>query len=133
MWFSDRSRTIATALQSLASPLGAGFGALTGPLSKSSASLSAHPEIELELIVQQWCSPRVHLVSLGLQSVDNVSSSNPTIDYAEQALIIAIVFTVVSLPIFFIPKEPPTPPSAVAAAQRLGVRDGAKSLFKNRP
>ena len=133
MWFSDRSRTIATALQSLASPLGAGFGALTGPLSKSSASLGAHPGIELQLIVQQWCSLRAHLVSLRLQGAESASLSNQIIDYAEQALIIAIVFTVVSLPIFFIPKEPPTPPSAVAAAQRLGVRDGAKSLFKNRP
>lgn len=34
-WFGDRSRTIATALQALAYPLGAGFGALTGPMSKS--------------------------------------------------------------------------------------------------
>lgn len=38
-WFSDRSRTIATAAQSLAYPLGAGFGALTGPYSESPASL----------------------------------------------------------------------------------------------
>lgn len=34
MWFSDRSRTVATAAQGLAYPLGAGFGALTGPLSE---------------------------------------------------------------------------------------------------
>lgn len=30
-WFDDRSRTVATALPSLAYPLGAGIGALTGP------------------------------------------------------------------------------------------------------
>ena len=31
IWFSDRGRTSATAVTSLAYPLGAGFGALTGP------------------------------------------------------------------------------------------------------
>lgn len=53
--------------------------------------------------------------------------------YAEQALLIALVFTVVSVPVGFIPKEPPTPPSLVASAQRLRVKDSLKSLVKNRP
>ncbi|KAK3708052.1 hypothetical protein LTR37_011745 [Vermiconidia calcicola] len=93
-WFGDRSRTFATALQSLAYPLGAGFGALTGPYM--------------------------------------VEPIGP-MDYAGQALLIAIVFTVVSIPVPFIPKEPPTPPSAVAAAKRLRVRESLKSIVRNRP
>ena len=94
LWFGDRSRTIATGLQSLAYPLGAGIGAFTGPMM--------------------------------------VEPAGP-LNYSEQALIIAIVFTAAAIPAPFIPKEPPTPPSAVAALQRLSVKDGFKSLFTNPP
>lgn len=54
-------------------------------------------------------------------------------DYAGQALVIAIVFTAVSIPAPFIPKEPPTPPSAVAAEERFDVKSGLKALIKNKP
>lgn len=54
-------------------------------------------------------------------------------DYAGQALIIAVVFTGVSMAAAFIPKKPATPSSMVAAAQRLGVRDSLKLLIENKP
>lgn len=85
-WFGDRSQAFATELQSLAYPLGAGFGALTGPY-----------------------------------------------NYAGQALLIAIVLTIVRIPVPFVPKAPPTPPSAVAAAKRLRVRESSKSIARIRP
>ncbi|CAK3864356.1 Major facilitator superfamily domain-containing 7 [Lecanosticta acicola] len=52
-------------------------------------------------------------------------------NYDEQALIIAIVFTVAAIPAPFLPRAPPHPPSAVADVRRLGGLESMKLLLRN--
>lgn len=52
-------------------------------------------------------------------------------EYDAQQLIVAIIFTAVALPAPFIPARPPVPPSKVASAKTLNVRDSLVSLAKN--
>ena len=51
--------------------------------------------------------------------------------YDAQALVIAIVFTAAAIPSPFLPNQPPTPPSNVAALRTLGLGASVKSLFTN--
>ncbi|PYH93012.1 cell surface receptor/MFS transporter [Aspergillus ellipticus CBS 707.79] len=71
LWFSDQGRTSATAVATLANPLGAALG---------------------ELIDSFW-------------------ATKPS-DVPNMVLYITIIATIASLPSFFIPSHPPTPPSA---------------------
>ncbi|KAL3479109.1 major facilitator superfamily domain-containing protein [Aspergillus californicus] len=74
LWFSDRGRTSATAVATLANPLGAALG----------------------------------------QLINSIWATEPD-DVADMVLYLAIMATVASLPSFFIPAKPPTPPSASSA------------------
>ena len=56
----------------------------------------------------------------------------PTADKVPQmVLYTAIMSSIICLPAPFIPKEPPTPPSAIAASERLDLRPAFRSLPKN--
>jgi MFS transporter, FLVCR family, MFS-domain-containing protein 7 len=90
LWFSDQGRVTATALASLANPLGGALGQLVSPI---------------------WAS--------------NQS------DIPNMVLYTAILSTVATIPAPFIPKAPPTPPSALAAAQKLDFREALAKLPKN--
>lgn len=46
-------------------------------------------------------------------------------------LYVAIISTIAALPAPFIPKAPPTPPSAIAAAEKLDLREASRELPKN--
>ncbi|KAL4882023.1 major facilitator superfamily domain-containing protein [Aspergillus karnatakaensis] len=74
LWFSDRGRTSATAVATLANPLGAALG---------------------QLINSFWAT-EPHEVP-------------------DMVLYISIMATIAAIPSFFIPSEPPTPPSASSA------------------
>jgi len=90
MWFSDTGRVSATAVASLANPLGGALGQLIGPL---------------------WATS---------------SSSIPNM-----VLYTAIISSIASLPAFFIPSRPPTPPSASSSAPKLHFRPSLSALAHN--
>ncbi|KAK5174180.1 uncharacterized protein LTR77_001260 [Saxophila tyrrhenica] len=90
LWFSDQGRVSATAIASLANPLGGALGQLVSPL---------------------WASDRT--------------------DIPNMILYTSILSTVATLPAIFLPKEPPTPPSALAAAPKLDFHEAARILPKN--
>lgn len=90
MWFSDTGRVSATAVASLANPLGGALGQLIGPL---------------------W------------------ATSSTTIP--NMVLYTAIISSIASLPAFFIPARPPTPPSASSSAPKLHFRPALLALAMN--
>jgi len=90
LWFSDHGRVSATAIASLANPLGGALGQLVSPL---------------------WAT--------------NQS------DIPNMILYTAILSTLATLPALFLPKAPPTPPSALAAAPKLDIREAARTLPRN--
>lgn len=90
LWFSDTSRVSATAVASLANPLGGALGQLIGPI---------------------WAT--------NLKGIPNM------------VLYTSILSTVATLPAPFIPKSPPTPPSAIAASEKLDLRAALHDLPKN--
>ncbi|KAF1351023.1 major facilitator superfamily domain-containing protein [Delphinella strobiligena] len=87
LWFSDKGRVSATALASLANPLGGALGQLIGPL---------------------WVTDRNSIPHMVLYT--------------------AIISSVASLPAFFIPTKPPTPPSASAAQEKLELLGSIRQL-----
>lgn len=90
LWFSDTGRVTATAVASLANPLGGALGQLIGPI---------------------WATDEKGIPNLVLYT--------------------AILSTAATLPAPFIPKAPPTPPSATAASEKLDLRAGMTALSKN--
>lgn len=90
LWFSDSGRVSATAIASLANPLGGALGQLIGPL---------------------WATDITGIPKMVLYT--------------------SIISTVAALPAFFIPSSPPTPPSAVAAEEKLDLRKALHQLPKN--
>ncbi|KAJ5086575.1 hypothetical protein NUU61_007882 [Penicillium alfredii] len=88
LWFSDRGRTSATAVASLANPLGAALG---------------------QLIDSEW-------------------ATKPA-DIPNMVLYISIISTVASLPSFFLPAAPPTPPSASSAIPRTPLIAASRQLL----
>ncbi|OQO11087.1 hypothetical protein B0A48_05342 [Cryoendolithus antarcticus] len=90
LWFSDSGRVSATAVASLANPLG---GALA------------------QLITPFWATDVSGIPSMVLYT--------------------AILSTVASLPSFFIPASPPTPPSAIAADTRLSLGQALHEIPSN--
>lgn len=90
-WFSDTGRVSATAVATLANPLGGALGQLIGPL---------------------WATTE--------QAIPHM------------VLYTAILSTVATLPAPFIPKAPPTPPSAIAAAEKLDIGQALRELPRNR-
>ncbi|WPG97571.1 Hypothetical protein R9X50_00034800 [Acrodontium crateriforme] len=90
LWFSDKGRVSATAVASLANPLGGALGQLIGPLWATSTS-----------------------------GVPNM------------VLYTAIITTIAALPAPFIPRAPPTPPSAIAASETLDLGKALRELPKN--
>ena len=91
VWFSDSGRVSATAIATLANPLGGALGQLIGPF---------------------WATDESSIPSLVLYT--------------------AILSTVATLPAPFIPRKPPTPPSAIAAAEKLDIRQALYELPRNR-
>jgi FLVCR family MFS transporter 7 len=87
LWFSDNGRVSATAVASLANPLGAALGQLVGPF---------------------WATDTSSIPSMVLYT--------------------SIISTVASLPSFFIPAAPKTPPSAMAVDERLNLREALHEL-----
>lgn len=90
LWFSDTGRVSATAVASLANPLGGALGQLIGPI---------------------WATNQAGIPNMVLYT--------------------AILSTVVTLPAPFIPKAPPTPPSAIAASEKLDIRQALHELPRN--
>jgi FLVCR family MFS transporter 7 len=90
LWFSDNGRVSATAVASLANPLGAALGQLIGPF---------------------WAT-----------DTSSVSS---------MVLYTSIISTVASLPSFFIPAAPKSPPSAIAVDEKLDLREALRELPRN--
>jgi len=90
LWFSDSGRVSATAIASLANPLGGALGQLIGPL---------------------WATDITGIPKMVLYT--------------------SIISTVASLPAFFIPSSPPTPPSAIAAEEKLDLRKALQELPRN--
>ncbi|KAJ5221661.1 MFS-type transporter [Penicillium citrinum] len=88
LWFSDKGRTSATAVASLANPLGAAIG---------------------QLVDSEW-------------------ATKPS-DIPNMVLYISIISTVASLPSFFLPAAPPTPPSASSAIPRTPLRQASLQLL----
>lgn len=89
-WFSDNGRVSATAIASLANPLGAAIGQLVGPF---------------------WATD---------------ASGIPTM-----VLYTSVISTAASLPSFFLPSAPPTPPSAIAGDETLDLRQALHELPRN--
>ena len=92
LWFSDNGRVSATAVASLANPLGAAIGQLVGPF---------------------WATD---------------ASSIP-----QMVLYTSVISTIASLPAFFIPSAPPSPPSAIAVDEKLNLREALHELPGTRP
>ena len=92
-WFSGRGRTSATALATLANPLGGAIGQLVGGAWASKPSDIPNMVLYVSIIV----SRRETIARCAL-------------------LIVCIQSSVASLPSFFLPSRPPAPPSASAAA-----------------
>ena len=90
LWFSDKGRVSATAVASLANPLGAALGQLIGPL---------------------WATSTTGVPNMVLYT--------------------SIISTAATLPAPFIPKAPPTPPSAIAATEKLDLRQALRELPRN--
>jgi FLVCR family MFS transporter 7 len=90
LWFSDNGRVSATAVASLANPLGAALGQLIGPF---------------------WATDAASIPSMVLYT--------------------SIISTVASLPSFFIPAAPKTPPSAMAVDEKLNLREALHKLPRN--
>lgn len=90
LWFSDSGRVSATAVTSLANPLGAALGQLVGPF---------------------WATD--------------------TSDVPSMVLYTAIISTIASLPSFFIPAAPKSPPSAMAVDEKLDLREALRELPRN--
>jgi FLVCR family MFS transporter 7 len=90
LWFSDNGRVSATAVASLANPLGAALGQLIGPF---------------------WATDAASIPSMVLYT--------------------SIISTVASLPSFFIPAAPKTPPSAMAVDEKLNLREALNELPRN--
>ncbi|KAK5113785.1 hypothetical protein LTR62_003169 [Meristemomyces frigidus] len=93
LWFSDRSRITATAIASLANPLGAALGQLIGPL---------------------W-----------------ITGGDTTTGVTNLVLYTSILSTIICLPAPFIPRVPPTPPSAFAAEETLNLGEALRVLPRN--
>jgi MFS transporter, FLVCR family, MFS-domain-containing protein 7 len=93
LWFSDRGRVTATALATLANPLGAALGQLIGPF---------------------WAS-----------------TSKNAGGIPDLVLYTSLLSTVATLPSPFLPRGPPTPPSATAANEHLSLSQAWKALPKN--
>lgn len=90
LWFSDNGRVSATAVASLANPLGAAIGQLVGPFWATEAS-----------------------------AIPNM------------VLYTSVISTLASLPAFFIPSAPPSPPSAMAVDEKLNLREALHELPRN--
>ncbi|KAF7713684.1 Uncharacterized protein PECH_000615 [Penicillium ucsense] len=88
LWFSAKGRTSATAVASLANPLGAAIA----------------------------------------QLVDSMWASSPS-DIPDMVLYISIISTVVCIPAYFIPAEPPTPASASSSGPRTPLVPAMRQLF----
>jgi len=90
LWFSDMGRVAATAVASLANPLGGALGQLVGPL---------------------WATSATQIPSMVLYTT--------------------IISVVVALPAPFVPKQPPTPPSADAISGKMDLWPAIGALLKN--
>ena len=110
-WFSDTGRVSATALASLANPLG---GAVSQPTRlPSTAIVHANFDQLGQLVGPLWAT----------ESADGIPN---------MVLYTAILSSVAALPSFFIPFSPPTPPSASAAQEKLELFGSLRQLRHNR-
>ncbi|KAF9887996.1 hypothetical protein FE257_009385 [Aspergillus nanangensis] len=89
LWFSDRGRISATAVATLANPLGAALG----------------------------------------QLIDSFWATKPS-EVPDMVLYISIMATIASLPSFFIPAKPPTPPSASSTITKTPLVPALTQLLK---
>ncbi|KAL4908235.1 hypothetical protein BDW74DRAFT_98705 [Aspergillus multicolor] len=94
LWFSDYGRTSATAVATLANPLGAALGQLINSFWASEPHEIPNMVLYIAIMVSR---PRIEEAY--------------EIDQSQQA-------TVAAIPSFFIPANPPTPPSASSAATK---------------
>lgn len=116
LWFSDKGRTSATAVASLANPLGAAIGQLVG--SEWATKPSDIPNMVLYIsIIVSW---------------DKYSPSESPWKYIFWDFILIYCghqSSVASIPSFFIPAAPPTPPSASSAIPRTPLREATRQLL----
>lgn len=90
----------------------------------------------------QWFSDRGRVAATALASLANPFGGalgqligpfwvTDVSDIPNMVLYTAIISTVAALPAVFIPAKPPTPPSAIGAAQKLDLRQALRELPKN--
>lgn len=91
LWFSERGRVSATAVASLANPLGGALGQLIGPF---------------------WATQPSEVPNMVLYT--------------------AILSSIASIPSFFLPAAPPTPPSASSSLPKTNLRDTLRGLSRNK-
>jgi MFS family permease len=110
VWFSDKGRVSATAVASLANPLGGALAQLIDPFWAAETSEIPNMVLYISIIVRTLSKP---------------TSSNQPLLKSHQS-------TVACMPSFFVPSAPPTPPSASAASRpqtRTHTNRSTPSLF----
>ncbi|GKZ39550.1 hypothetical protein AbraIFM66950_000531 [Aspergillus brasiliensis] len=106
LWFSDQGRTSATAVATLANPLGAALGELIDSFWATKASEVPNMVLYISVIVSLLLPQIPPHIDRPSQAGHNMSTHLLTTQKA----------TIAALPSFFIPARPPTPPSASSAS-----------------
>ena len=108
LWFTNRGRVAATAVTSLANPLGAAIGQLVNPLWVTEAGDISDMVLYVSIIVSTLRPELCFFVSA------NMSKS-----------------TVASVPAFFVPSRPPTPVGASSETPKLHLRESVGAVVKS--
>ncbi|KAI5199142.1 MFS general substrate transporter [Aureobasidium subglaciale] len=118
LWFTGKGRVSATAIASLANPLGGALGQLIGPLWATKPEDVPDMVLYTAIIVSPSTSENVenHAVALLFVTCADLLKS-----------------CVACLPSFFIPSKPPTSPSVNGDTERLNVSESIQSLKRNKP
>ncbi|KXG50833.1 Major facilitator superfamily domain, general substrate transporter [Penicillium griseofulvum] len=118
LWFSDKGRTSATAVASLANPLGAALGQLIDAEWASKPSDIPNMVLYISVIVRETHPPK-------LQPSIGPFSLSLTHHVTKQS-------TVAALPSFFLPAAPPTPASASSAKPHTPLGEAVRKLTRTR-
>jgi MFS family permease len=108
LWFTSRGRTAATALVSMANPLGAAVGQLVNPLWVQQPSDISQMVLYVSIIV---CLEFENSCAL---------SCSPLILFKS---------TVISIPGFFVPAKPPTPVGPSSETPKLSLKESFKAML----
>lgn len=110
-WFTEKGRTSATALATLANPFGAAIGQFVGSV------LAPTPDKMPQMILVVAI-----VVSLSHREMLWIDPSNPMLEQS----------SVAALPSFFIPAKPPTPPSATTTVDSTPIMVAIRDIIKRK-